>query len=771
MRFDRRGRDPLLFKTLVEAAGIIVVLLALLAMTTVAGCGDTEPNDPQSVTETGYLSCAADAAECPDAALCAKADESHCLDLPEDCAGKITCACLGKAACGSKACHDGADGNSLSCGDKTDPSDSCTPGDTFEAADGCNTCTCPDSGKTSEAMCTLMGCVYNACADKACGDACNPCDPAGDPATCATPGVPTSCNAAGECVPFDVADCETTDPNTCTPGDVFEAPDGCNSCTCPASGKKDEAGCTEKACVWAPCTDKKCGTVCSICDPTDPSCAQPDAETLCNDKGECVIIAEGDLLCPDPNEWEPCKGKTCGDECAPCDPTDPDCALPGTSMACNKGGECVPADPAVLDCGPTDPDACTPGEVFPTPDDCNTCTCPESGKKSEAICSMMPCVEWVPCKDKACGAECFPCDPADPDCALPGVQMVCNKGGECVSEDPSALDCGSTDPNVCTPGGVFEAPDGCNTCTCPASGKKDEAACTEMACIGWEPCKDKACGDVCSPCDPADPDCPIADIETLCDDGGACVEGPVACKSGPLCGADGAVFPDFDDSCTADADCAVVFHQVNCCGTNAAWGVNVSEVADFQAAEAICVEEYPKCGCATFPTTADDGKSTWYEKNFVAACQEGACKTSVLDGCHTMSDCDGTGMCVAPGQSLGCGACMMPESSCANDAACQATNPTSICKQSTIDDCLCESAMICKPGCASDASCATGEFCDADMHCKPKTCAADAGCPPNFTCAAGACKRSACVSDENCDGFCVMSQCYATLGWCGWPPP
>ena len=39
--------------------------------------------------------------------------------------------------------------------------DSCEPGTTFSKGDGCNTCTCPDSGKKSEAKCT----------EKACGDA------------------------------------------------------------------------------------------------------------------------------------------------------------------------------------------------------------------------------------------------------------------------------------------------------------------------------------------------------------------------------------------------------------------------------------------------------------------------------------------------------------------------------------------------------------------------------------------------------------------------
>ena len=35
---------------------------------------------------------------------------------------------------------------------------SCTPGETFDADDGCNTCECPPSGKKSDAICTKMHC-------------------------------------------------------------------------------------------------------------------------------------------------------------------------------------------------------------------------------------------------------------------------------------------------------------------------------------------------------------------------------------------------------------------------------------------------------------------------------------------------------------------------------------------------------------------------------------------------------------------------------------
>jgi hypothetical protein len=41
----------------------------------------------------------------------------------------------------------------------------------------------------------------------------------------------------------------------------------------------------------------------------------------------------------------------------------------------------------------------------------------------------------------------------------------------------------------------------------------------------------------------------------------------------------------------------------------------------------------------------------------------------------------------------------------------------------------------------------------------------------NFKCSAGACARKTCGSDADCDDFCVLGQCYDTLGTCAFPPP
>lgn len=703
-------------------AGLVALCALSLAMAFGAGCTDDPAENPggNTIIETGYLSCATDAS-CPEGALCSSSKGAQaCLPLPDACAGKVDCACLGATVCAKDTtCIDGADGSSLSC---ESAADTCTPGETFEASDGCNTCTCPPSGKKTDAACTAMACVYDPCQDKACGDECNPCDPndatCGKPGGAAVPVAPTWCNAASECVSDDPASlgCEG-DPDACTPGDLFDAPDGCNTCTCPASGKKSEAGCTEMACPYDPCLDVACGDACSVCDPSDPSCVAPGVITVCNKDGQCVADA-----------------------------------------------------PALLGCD-GDPDACTPGESFDAEDGCNSCVCPASGKKSEAPCTTMAC-QYLPCEDKACGDECTVCDPSDPNCASPGMSMLCNAEGLCVAEAPNLLGCDG-DPDACTPGETFDAPDGCNTCTCTASGKKSDALCTLMACL-YDPCLDKACGDTCSVCDPTDPNCIAPAVLTVCNAVGQCVSDPPAelgCDPVVQCtGAFDPIFPAPDKSCATDDECTVVFHQINCCGTMVAWGINTSAEEDFLAAEKICQGQYPGCGCATMPTEAEDGNTGgWDAKYFTASCEEGSCKSAVVSGCNTANDCDPSQICLAPGEPLGCGMCMAPQNGCASDADCG--DPSLICEQSTIADCLCSPAMVCKPGCVSDAACGEGNICDADLHCAPAPCNVDADCPDNFGCGpAGTCKRSSCTTDWDCPGFCVKGQCYPTFGMCSYLP-
>jgi hypothetical protein len=99
--------------------------------------------------------------------------------------------------------------------------------------------------------------------------------------------------------------------------------------------------------------------------------------------------------------------------------------------------------------------------------------------------------------------------------------------------------------------------------------------------------------------------------------------GEVQCSTEPI------VFPEFDKSCGNEADCALVFHTINCCGTDVAWGINADEVPAFEAAEAICDSQYPGCGCPAQATEAEDGNTSWDPNDFAVQCDGDTCMSYI----------------------------------------------------------------------------------------------------------------------------------------------
>jgi hypothetical protein len=141
-------------------------------------------------------------------------------------------------------------------------------------------------------------------------------------------------------------------------------------------------------------------------------------------------------------------------------------------------------------------------------------------------------------------------------------------------------------------------------------------------------------------CDP--PRCP----PLVCDDAGtcaACPAPPTGCNYADPCTCTGLVckdvacgpgadprFPDFDRSCTTEADCFVAMHLTDCCGSQRAMGISTSETDRFSAAEAACASMYPACGCFSDAITADDGSmgSSSTGDAPTLACDSGICATS-----------------------------------------------------------------------------------------------------------------------------------------------
>ncbi len=102
--------------------------------------------------------------------------------------------------------------------------------------------------------------------------------------------------------------------------------------------------------------------------------------------------------------------------------------------------------------------------------------------------------------------------------------------------------------------------------------------------------------------------------------GQMCLVMPTHCDLSP------ATFPLFTPFCNVDADCAVVIHQIDCCGSKVAWGINAMVEAMFTGEEATCRDQYPKCKCAQKQTVADDGKTAPGDV-FAAKCLVGQCKS------------------------------------------------------------------------------------------------------------------------------------------------
>jgi hypothetical protein len=124
--------------------------------------------------------------------------------------------------------------------------------------------------------------------------------------------------------------------------------------------------------------------------------------------------------------------------------------------------------------------------------------------------------------------------------------------------------------------------------------------------------------------------------------------------------------------------------------------------------------------------------------------------------------------CVAPGESLGGGACGRSPTLCLNDAQCAAKTPNSICDPPV---CTFPGEDGCRPGCTSDAGCPPGFGCGADHRCAGKPCTPDVVCPVDEVCADNfGCVHKACTRDDQCSGACVKGECYDRPGRCTQTP-
>ncbi len=378
------------------------------------------------------------------------------------------------------------------------------------------------------------------------------------------------------------------------------------------------------------------------------------------------------------------------------------------------GGDETGPGPDATDGSSTDPGP----EVAPSPD-----TVDDTGTPADA-----------PREADAGETGCPPAAPIGQACSQDGLH--CEYGTECC--------CGQCHPSL--------------VCQCGGG---------QFGCYYTDACLIPDCPDVVDAGDPAEPDAWDPGDPGSGHDAGPAVQ----------CGSFPPVFPDFDESCQTDQDCVVVFHQVNCCGTEVAWGIAASAKAAFDEAEKVCRSQVPGCGCPALPTEAEDGNTHWDAAQFSVTCKTGECFSYVKGAtprCHDANDCEESQICLAPGEPLPCGICREPDQVCETDDDC---GPAQVCEWVT-GACLCQPAMQCVMRCDLPLGsplppCKPGEAC-VDGHCVAPACATDSDCPWLFWCdpTHETCTRRTCGTDPDCEGGrCVKGACYDSLGTCSYIPP
>ncbi len=302
---------------------------------------------------------------------CSSAD---CQDRdPEDCGDY--CTTLSASPVGLNPREDttalGCDAGELACGE----AETCALDDAGACWRFSNTCLplgfvelgCGDARCCEGDECTGE---YDPCAGTACGDACQECAP-NDP-DCDETDVEKACNADGECqsgpVVCENPSCDGVDADSCEDegcGTITGTPAPENPATEPTAlgCLEPDTGCDD-AITCALDGDGECWRFSNGCTPAgfeQVTCFQ----AACCEEDEC------DEVMP----YDPCDGKSCGDDCQLCAPGAEDCTETAVEKYCNPEGECEAIVPECSDVSGCDgPSECADDEF------CYKETCAEAGE-------------------------------------------------------------------------------------------------------------------------------------------------------------------------------------------------------------------------------------------------------------------------------------------------------------------------------------------------------------------------------------------------------
>jgi len=223
---------------------------------------------------------------------------------------------------------------------------------------------------------------------------------------------------------------------------------------------------------------------------------------------------------------------------------------------------------------------------------------------------------------------------------------------------------------------------------------------------------------------------------------------------GVQCGGTEASFPTFDKQCGSDADCTLVFHTINCCGTEVALGINSNQEPAFTAAEEICDSQYPGCGCAQGQTVAEDGQAAYGTDAFGVSCVVDQCMSHVIPTCDDIAldyfvQAAILDWCTKPDQCV-----IAPSGLCVNHMGCNGliankkadwTKANEILAQSTVKGCpAIDETCECPAFTAESFGCVNNQCVTCEKKC-PDDCLCDRdfqGCPT------GECAEQACEDLE-----------------------
>jgi hypothetical protein len=271
--------------------------------------------------------------------------------------------------------------------------------------------------------------------------------------------------------------------------------------------------------------------------------------------------------------------------------------------------------------------------------------------------------------------------------------------------------------------------------------------------------------------------------DTLCIIQPACCSGPSTCvpegTPQPQCECPQDCVQLDEKSCNAAKGACVADYCYACSCTPSFVGCRRVDQGQQPCPDYDCAQ--PQCECSGLGESAckaasstlgctnlycPDCKGGQYYSGCVGADELGACPAVCpADGCRSDKECSMGQYCLAPGATQ-CGGAPRICEECANDQECGAGN---ICD---FVPCCASGGKSCTTGC-SQTGCAEGETCGSSNHCIPTYCTTSAQCPAHFECnSANNCQRRLCNDDGDCPGgFCVLNQCFSSLGSCNFPAP